>query len=90
MAADKKVMLAVAGAGALGAAYYAASSTTRPATKPISELSDNKARDKKNMGLGGAGIGNTHAAGGTERAIDPSKDRKVETTRHAISCHPAA
>ncbi len=82
MAANKTVMMAVAGAGALGAAYYALSGPTRPATTPSSnnKLPDNKARDKRDMGLSGAGIGGTGAAGGNERAIDPSKDRKTQTT----------
>ncbi|OAA38710.1 hypothetical protein BBO_06957 [Beauveria brongniartii RCEF 3172] len=86
MAADKKVMLALAGAGAVGVAFYATRSTTRPAVQSSSSssssttLPDNKARDKRDMGLSGAGIGGTGAAGGNERAIDPSQDRKVETT----------
>lgn len=86
MAANKTVMMAVAGAGALGAAYYALSAPTRPTTTSSSSSSndskmpDNKARDKRDMGLSGAGIGATAAAGGTERPIDPSKDRKTQTT----------
>lgn len=85
MAANKTVMMAVAGAGALGAAYYALSAPTRPATTSSSsknngKMPDNKARDKRDMGLSGAGIGATGAAGGTERPIDPSKDRKTQTT----------
>ncbi|KAM3455018.1 hypothetical protein MY3296_002588 [Beauveria thailandica] len=83
MAADKKVMLALAGAGAIGVALYATrSTTTRPAAvqSPSTTLPDNKARDKRDMGLSGAGIGGTGAAGGNERAVDPSQDRKVETT----------
>lgn len=32
------------------------------------------------MGIAVAGIGNTGDAGGTERAIDPRQDRKVQTT----------
>ncbi|KGQ06627.1 hypothetical protein BBAD15_g8054 [Beauveria bassiana D1-5] len=82
MAADKKVMLALAGAGAIGVAIYATRSTTRPATvqSPSTTLPDNKARDKKDMGLSGAGIGGTAVAGGNERAIDPSQERKVQTT----------
>ncbi|KAM3566357.1 hypothetical protein ARSEF4850_000680 [Beauveria asiatica] len=81
MAADKKAMLALAGAGAIGVAFYATRSTTRPAVpSPSTTLPDNKARDKRDMGLSGAGIGGTGAAGGNERAIDPSQDRKVETT----------
>ncbi|KAM3509439.1 hypothetical protein MY10362_000603 [Beauveria mimosiformis] len=87
MAADKKVMLALAGAGAVGVAFYATRSTTRPAVQSSSSsssssttLPDNKARDKRDMGLSGAGIGGTAAAAGNERAIDPSQDRKVQTT----------
>ncbi|KAM3516451.1 hypothetical protein NHJ13051_009904 [Beauveria bassiana] len=82
MAADKKVMLALAGAGAIGAAFYATRSTTRPATvqSPSTTLPDNKARDKRDMGLSGAGIGGTAVAGGNERSIDPSQERKVQTT----------
>lgn len=81
MSANKTVMLAVAGAGALGAAYYALNGRTAPTNNSnSSNLPDNKARDKRDMGLSGAGIGGTGAAGGTERAIDPSQDRKTQTT----------
>ncbi|KAM3512013.1 hypothetical protein MY11210_004339 [Beauveria gryllotalpidicola] len=82
MAADKKVMLALAGAGAIGVVLYSTRSTTRPAAVQSSTTlpPDNKARDKRDMGLSGAGIGGTAAAGGNERAIDPSQDRTVQTT----------
>ncbi|KAM0664224.1 hypothetical protein ACQRIT_001007 [Beauveria bassiana] len=72
MSQEKKLLLAVAGAGALGAALYT--------TQGSGDKSANKTRDKKNMGLEGAGIAGTGAAGGTERAVDPSEDKKVKTT----------
>ncbi|KAM3498447.1 hypothetical protein MY10362_008232 [Beauveria mimosiformis] len=73
MSQEKKLLLAVAGAGALGAALY----TTQGSGD---KSSPNKTRDKKDMGLQGAGIAGTGAAGGNERAVDPSEDKKVKTT----------
>ncbi|KAH8708173.1 Conidiation-specific protein 10 [Beauveria bassiana] len=72
MSQEKKLLLAIAGAGALGAALYT--------TQGSGDKSANKTRDKKNMGLEGAGIAGTGAAGGNERAVDPSEDKKVKTT----------
>lgn len=76
MSQEKKLMLAMAGVGVIGAAIYA----TRGGSSKVSNQSPNKTRDKKNMGLEGAGIAGTGAAGGNERAIDPNQDKKLKTT----------
>ncbi|OAA40073.1 hypothetical protein ISF_09827 [Cordyceps fumosorosea ARSEF 2679] len=75
MSTGRTMILAVAGAGALGTALYAMQDSTTARNQ-----SPNKTRDKKNMGLEGAGIAGTGAGGGNERAIDPSRDKKVQTT----------
>lgn len=85
MSQQKRIMLAVAGAGAFGAAFYA----SRGRRSQDNQQSSNKARDKRDMGLQGAGIGMTGAAGGNERAIDPIKDRKVNTTAPPEKFPPA-
>ena len=72
MSRQNTALLATAAVGVLGAGIYTLNYREEPA-----QLSKNKAQDKKDMGLGGAGIGQTGSAGGNERAIDPSKDRKV-------------
>ena len=72
-------MMAVAGVGIIGAGLYAA---TGGRNDPVKE-SPNKARDKRDLGLSGAGIAGTATAGGNERGADPSKDQKRKTNTTA-------
>ncbi|OAQ97699.1 hypothetical protein LLEC1_07956, partial [Akanthomyces lecanii] len=81
MAANKTVMMAVAGAGALGAAYYALNSRTRSASPPSSSnMPDNKARDKRDMGLSGAGtlasVLDGEGRGRTDSAFSEQESRR--------------
>lgn len=75
MSRQKTTMIAAAGVSIIGAGVY-----TMRGRKDPPQRSPNKARDKRDLGLSGAGIANTGAAGGNERAIDPSKDRKIRST----------
>lgn len=61
-------MTCVAGAGMLGAAIYGIRGKSI-----TSEDNRNKAQQKRDLGLGGAGIGGNHMAGGNERGPSPSK-----------------
>lgn len=74
MSKQNTSILVIAGAGVIGASIY-----TMKYRKDPAQQSKNKTQDKKDLGLGGAGVGLTGAAGGNERAIDPSQDRKVST-----------
>jgi hypothetical protein len=75
MSKQNTAVLALAGAGVLGAGIY-----TMKYRKDPPQQSKNKTQDKKDMGLGGAGVGLTGAAGGNERAIHPGKDHEEHTT----------
>ncbi|OAA44802.1 hypothetical protein NOR_03556 [Metarhizium rileyi] len=66
MSREKVIMTAAAGAGLIGATIYA----TR-ATPTETQDKRNKAQQKRDLGLGGAGIGGNHMAGGTERGPPP-------------------
>ncbi|KAJ2978945.1 hypothetical protein NQ176_g3536 [Zarea fungicola] len=75
MSQEKKFMLAMAGAGAIGAAIYAIRGSSK-----ASNQSPNLTRDMTNMGLEVMGTADVAEPRGNENAIDPSQDRKSKTT----------
>lgn len=78
MSQEKKFMLVMGAAGAMGAAVYAVRLSSKAANQSPSQT-----RDMTNMGLEGTDIDDAAAAGRNETAIRPSQNQKTKTTAPA-------